>query len=735
MSKLLRRFPKFHHFRLLGIIVIPLLFVVIAVSSYFFIFKDLPSPHSLQNYKVIPIASQIYDRNGKLLYEIYKDEKRTAVKLDTLPKYVSQATIAIEDKDFYSHGGVSIVSGVLRAVKEDLSKKKLQGGSTLTQQLVKNALLNQDRTIRRKLREIVLAIWTEQVFKKNQILEMYLNQVSYGGEAFGIQEASRTYYGKDAKDLTLAEAALLAGLPQAPSLYSPFVDPEAAIQRRNLVLKNMRDVKEHYITNEQYEKAVKEPLHVIKPKTEIKAPHFVFYIKQQLEKMYGAQMVEEGGLKVTTTLDLDYQEEAEKIVKDKVEAMKNLKVGNGAVLATRPATGEIIVMVGSKDYFDEPYGAFNVTTARRQPGSSIKPLNFAVGIERHLVNAATVFLDIPTCFSGGPKKYCPQNYDGKFHGPVQLRFGLANSYNIPAVKMLELNGVEPFVASAEAMGLDSLAARPLDTYGLSLTLGAADVKMTEMAQAFGSFANRGINKPLVAILKIEDKTGKVLYEFKDPNFVKDIKQPLRNPNFLLIDGKRVLSPETSFIMSHILSDNYARSATFGTGSALVIPGKTVSVKTGTTDDKKDNLTIGYTPNFLVDVWVGNNDSTPMSPYVESGETGAAPIWNAVMKVLLKNQPDLRLVKPSGVVDRWVCSLTGQVQDKNDDASKGCTTRFEYFIKGTENLPQVAVQTSRETIPVNKNTGKQTNPNDPDLEMREQTVIKTKDGLYCMDCAH
>jgi 1A family penicillin-binding protein len=722
----------------LSLVLILVSIIGMGVFTYFYIFKDLPSPHSLQNYKVIPIASQIYDRNGKLLYEVYKDEKRTPIKLSEIPRYIPDATIAIEDKDFYSHGGVDLVSGVLRAVKENVQKGKLQGGSTITQQLVKNALLTQDRSVRRKLREIVLAIWTEQVFTKDQILEMYLNQVSYGGEAFGIQEAARTYFGKDAKDLTLSEAALLAGLPQAPSQYSPFVDPQAAIDRRNVVLKNMRDLKKDnkntYISQAQYEKAINDDPHFIKPKTEIHAPHFVFYVKKQLEDMYGAKMVEEGGLKVTTTLDLDYQEQAEKILKEAVDKQKYLNVQNGAVLATRPPTGEVIIMVGSTDYFATPSGAFNVTTARRQPGSSIKPVNFAVGIDRHIVTAATTFLDIPTCFPGGPKKYCPQNYDGHFHGPVQLRFALANSYNIPAVKMLQMNGVDTFIASAEAFGIESWQADK-DQYGLSLTLGAGEVKMTEMAQAFGTFANRGISKPLVSILKVEDKTGKVLYEFKDPNFIQDIKQPLRNPNFLLIDGKRAISPETAFIISHILSDNYARSATFGTHSSLVIPNKTVSVKTGTTDNKHDNLTTGYTPNFLVDVWVGNNDNTAMSQYIESGQTGAAPIWNSVMSMLLKDQPDLRLIRPKDVVDKWVCGLTGQIQNKNDDAAQGCTTRFEYFIKGTENLPQTQVNVTRETIPVNKNTGKQTQPTDPDMEMREQSVIKTQDGVYCVDCAH
>jgi 1A family penicillin-binding protein len=678
----------------------------------------------------VPLSTHILDRNGKLLYNIFRDQNRTPVKLQQLPKYVSEATIAIEDKNYYSHKGISFISGILRALKEDIFGGKLQGGSTLTQQLVKGALLSPERTLQRKIKEMVLALWTERVYTKDQILEMYLNQVAYGGNSYGIQSAAITYFGKDAKDLKLEEAALLAGLPQAPSLYSPFVNPEYAISRRNDVLKNMLEQK--YITDKEYETAKKTQLHVNAPTTTISAPHFVFKVKQELEERFGPTLVEEGGLKVTTTLDLDFQREAEKILKDSIEKQKYLNVNNGAVLATRPPTGEIITMVGSVDYFAQPYGAFNVTTALRQPGSSIKPLTYAIGIDQKIVTPATVFFDQNTCFPGGlGKKYCPVNYDGKYHGPVQLRFALANSYNVPAVRMLELDGLDRFYATAEAFGITSFKEK--DKYGLSLTLGAGEVPMTEMSQAFGTFANRGISKPLIDILKVEDKTGKVLYEYKDANLIIDLKKPLPNPKFLLISGKKVISPETAFIISHILSDNYARSATFGTGSALVIPGKTVSVKTGTTENKKDNLTTGYTANFLVDVWVGNNDGTAMNPAVESGMTGAAPIWNGVMKALLKNQPDQRLIRPANVVDRYVCATTGATSSKNDDATKGCPTRFEYFIKGTDG--SYSTTQSTESIPVNKETGKMTTPDDPNMEMKDKTVLKNSQGIICVDCAY
>jgi 1A family penicillin-binding protein len=624
------------------------------IFVYFYIFYKLPSPKTLRNFQAIPVSTQILDRNGKLLYHLYRNQKRSIVKIKTLPKYVSQATTAIEDKNFYNHQGVSLVGGILRAIKDTLLNKKLQGGSTITQQLIKSALLSPERTLRRKIREIVLALWTERIFTKEEILELYLNQIPYGGATYGIEEAALKHFDKHAKDLSLEEAAFLAGLPQAPTLYSPYNNPQLAQKRRNEVLKAMYDQK--YIDKKTYEKAIKKPL-IVKPLLEkIKAPHFVFYVKSLLEEKYQIKDIETGGFKVYTTLDLEIQEEAEKILKEEIEKVKNLNVGNGAILVTRPSTGEILAMVGSVDYFATPSGSFNVTTALRQPGSAIKPLNYAVGIERKLVTAATVFLDIPTCFiaAGQPQAYCPVNYDGQFHGPVQLRFALGNSYNIPAVKMLALNGVENFIASASAFGITTF--KDKKNYGLSLTLGGGEVKMIEMAKAFSAFSNRGKTKEINAILKIEDKFGKKIFEFKDPNFQKEIKKPLSYPNFFAIKGNQVISAETAFLISHILLDNNARSAAFGPSSYLVIPNRAVSVKTGTTDDKRDNWTIGFTPNFLVAVWVGNNDNSPMHPLLTSGITGAAPIWNRVMSFVLKNQPDLWPVKPPNIVGYQVVGI-------------------------------------------------------------------------------
>jgi len=706
------------------------LVIFIGIGYFVFsIFYKLPNPASLKEYKVVPLSTHILDRNGKLLYEIYREQSRTAIKLDQLPKYVAQATIAIEDKDFYKHGGVSLFGGMLRAIKDTVLRQKLQGGSTITQQLIKSALLTPERTIRRKIREIILALWTERIFSKNEILEMYLNQVPYGGAAYGVEEAAKIYFSKHAKELTLSEAALLAGLPQAPSIYSPFYNPDLAKERRNSVLKTMYTAK--YIDKNTYEKETQKVLKINPPKTSINAPHFVFYVKYQLEQVYSLQQIEEEGLKVTTTLNLEVQKQAENILKNELEKIKELDVTNGAILVTRPPTGEILSMIGSVDYFATASGAFNVATALRQPGSSIKPLNYAVGLDRKLVTPATVFLDVPTCFlaAGQPKTYCPVNYDGQFHGPTQLRFTLGNSYNIPAVKMLAYNGVENFIASASAFTISTF--KDPKKYGLSLTLGGGEVKMTEMAQAFSAFANRGIAKKLVSILKIEDKNGKVLYRLKDPNLIKDVKKSLPSPNFFAITGSKAISQETAFLISHILLDNNARSAAFGDHSYLIIPNKAVSVKTGTTDDKKDNWTIGFTPNFLTAVWVGNNDNTPMNPYLTSGVTGAAPIWNQVMSYVLKNQSDLWPVRPADVVGKQVCWDSGDLETKKEDGSESCSSRFEYFIKGTE---PTTSNISKMTVPVTKDD-KLAPVNYPDVEMKEKTVIRDMFGLYCVDCNH
>ncbi|MBP6993680.1 transglycosylase domain-containing protein [Candidatus Woesebacteria bacterium] len=699
-------------------------------SVYKFILKDLPSPDKLNNFQSTALSSHIYDRNGELLYEIFDDQNRTAVRLKTLPKYVGQSAIAIEDKDFYKHSGISLLSGVLRAVRDmTVRRQGLQGGSTITQQLVKQALLTPERTVIRKVKEIILAFAVEKKFTKDQILEMYLNQIPYGGSAYGIEEATNMYFGKGAKDLTIAESAFLAGLPQAPSKYSPYANPQLAKSRRNDVLLKMFEQK--YITQKQYDQAVKSELSVKPPHISIKAPHFVFYVKNILDEEFGDELVGKGGLNIYTTLDLEIQEQSEKIVQEELEEIKYLNVGNAASLVTRPVTGEILAMVGSADYFASPSGSFNVVTAEnRQPGSSIKPINYAIALDQKLITPASVLVDAPTCFSNTVKSYCPGNYEGGFGGPTQIRFALGNSNNIIAVKVMALNTVDTFIASSSAFLIDTFKKDP-SRYGLSLTLGGGELPMYELAQAYSAFPNRGKPRKVQSILKITDPQGKVLYQFEDPNYVKDIKSSLPMPNYLAMNGKRAISEDTSYLISHILLDNNARTKAFGPSSELNIKDHAaVSVKTGTTDNKRDNWTIGYTPNFLVAVWVGNNDNTPMNQYLASGVTGAAPIWNKIMTSILKDQPDLWPTKPETVVGRQVCS-DGRLQ--GGDGGDCSDSRFEYFIKGSENVRTAT--TEKAMVWVNRDTDKQAKEGEENTEQREKTVIKDKFSVYCLDCAH
>ncbi len=699
--------------------------VVAVIFSYFLIFKDLPSPSRLESADVTPLATKIYDRNGNLLFDIFADQNRTQVPLEEIPKHLQQATIAIEDKEFYRHSGINPIGGILRALVASATGKQLQGGSTITQQLVKSALLTPERTVIRKVREIILAFWVEILYSKDKILEMYLNQVPYGGTAWGIETAAQKYFGKHVKDLTLAESTLLAGLPQAPTLYSPLgAHPERAIARQQAVLRRM--VEDGYISQEQADAARSEHLE-FKQTVSIKAPHFVMYVKEQLVQKYGESLVERGGLRVTTTLDLNLQEYAQATVAAEVEKVKRLRVGNGAALITKPATGEILAMIGSTDYFATPSGSFNVTTALRQPGSSIKPINYAIGIEKRIVTPATMFLDIPTCFASTPGQptYCPKNYDGQFHGPVQLRFALGNSYNIPAVKMLYLNTVPDMIASASAFGLDTLT--DPSRYGLSLTLGGGEVHMTDMAEAFGVFANGGVRRDLIAILRVVDRDGKTLEEYKDPNLDRDI------PSRLLIEGPRALSEETAYLISHILLDNNARSGAFGPSSNLVVPGHTVSVKTGTTDDLRDNWTIGYTPQYLIATWVGNNDNSPMNPSLVSGITGAAPIWNKLMRRALEGTADVWPAQPDGVVGATVCSLTGLLPPGAEGSEVGCQTRYEFFIK--DSLPKEREHLKTAVI-IDKATGDIAQPGVVDnTEPQEKQVVKDGISQWCLDCTH
>jgi membrane peptidoglycan carboxypeptidase len=778
LSRLRLPHPQLHlpHLQRKHIIIISILIATLLFTIGFILFKDVPNPTSLSK-RPAPVSTQILDRHGQLLYEIYTDQNRTPVSIKDLPDHLTQATISIEDKNFYSHHGLDL-RGIARAAFKTLTGQRLEGGSTITQQLVKTALLNDpSRTISRKIKEAALAILTEIIYSKDQILEMYLNNVPYGGTAYGIETAARQYFNKSAKDLTLAEATLLAGLPQAPTRYSPFgAHPELAKQRQEQVLRRLHE--DGYITSEELETAKNESLNYASVKSTIKAPHFVLWIKDLLVDRYGEDLVNLGGLRVTTTLDLNLQEYAQASLSAEVDKLERLKVGNGAALVTKPKTGEVLAMIGSRDYFDKEHdGAVNITLRYRQPGSSIKPLNYAVGLLKGWPTS-TMYLDIPTCFTqSGQKAYCPKNYDNTWHGPTQMRFALGNSYNIPAVKQLALNGLDAMIATASAMGITGWD-NP-DRFGLSLTLGGGEVRMIDMAVAFGVFANSGVKVPLNPILKVETYTGQVLEEtnletiadlastsplnwddfWSKPRSSNNpttqttsVDLGITSPYSSFLDrllGKKpgnqtlnitipetqvttVLPEEVAYIISHILLDNNARVGAFGSSSELVIPGHTVSVKTGTTNDLRDNWTIGFTPDYLVTTWVGNNDNTSMS-YVASGVTGASPIWNDIMRFVLKDEKDRFPTRPQGIVDAQVCTLTGLLA--SPDAP--CDTRNEIFIKDHLPLPSTTLPT-RKQIWIRRDTNQPLLPGEEviDLNLEEHTVVSDPfTQEFCLDCAY
>ncbi len=622
--------------------------------------QDLPSPDELVNGNArFSVATQIYDRHGTPLYDLYDDERRVPVKLTDLPPYVYQASIAIEDKKFYSHHGFD-PSGIMRAfIVNKIRGRTAQGGSTITQQLMKKAFLTNEKSYDRKIKEIALAIITEMRYTKDQILEMYLNYISYGGTAVGIGSAAQTYFGKEATELTLAEAALLAGLPQAPSRYSPFQsDATAAKNRQKQVLDNM--VEMEFITRDEADEAFAQQLVYTTKTIDIQAPHWVFYVRDLLIDKFGEQKVMRGGLRVTTTLDLTIQEAAEATLAAELETLAKLDVGNGAMLITKPKTGEILAMVGSKNYYDtEQDGQFNVTTALRQPGSSIKPLVYATAFEQKALNPSSILLDIPTCFQNiGQKDYCPKNYNGGFNGPTTVRQALGSSLNIPAVKALRIIGLESFIYQAQKMGITTWT--NAKNYGWSLSLGGGEVKMVDMAVAYGALANMGVKMPGLALLKVEDYQGNVLYEADLAEREKLVTYLQEHPDQKfedLADGEtvnRVLSNEAAYLTTDIMRDDRARWLGFGSNSQLMIKKRDVAVKTGTTNDLRDNWTVGFTPDLLSIVWVGNTDSSPMNGRLVSGVTGAAPIWHDIMSYLLENQEDIEWPVVGDIEEDMVC---------------------------------------------------------------------------------
>ena len=631
------------------------LFLIGSAVAFGFFARELPSPNKLSD-KNFDQATKIYDRNGSLLYNVFGDQNRTLVTLDKIPADIKNATVAIEDKNFYKHKGFDPV-GYIRAVREIAFDRQLQGGSTLTQQLVKNTLLSSERTITRKIKEFILSVQIERRFSKDEILQMYLNEVPYGGTAWGIEAASQEYFGKHVWELKLVESAILAGLPQKPSVYSPHgSNPEAYVERTKNVLRRMRE--DGYITEEQEKKAAEQL-----PKVKfarfgegIKAPHFSIHVKNLLEEKYGPQLVQQGGLRVTTTLDLNLQNMAQKVVRDQVASEKNLQVSNGAAMIENTKTGEVLAWVGSKNYFakDIP-GQFDIVSqALRQPGSALKPFNYLTGFENGYT-PATMFIDEKTDFGAG---YAPGNYCDCFNGPMPVRVALASSRNIPAVKMLAVNGVPETIRKLNSFGITTLS--DSGDYGLSLTLGGGAIKLLELTNAYAILGNLGKEVSPVVILKVTDSSGKIIEEFNTEEFKNK-------------DGNRVTAPEYAYLINHILSDPKAKYLDYDTYWAHQLNFKSnLAVKTGTSEHRIDNWAFGYTPELAIGVWVGNNDNSSMRG--ASGVTGAAPIFRGIAHKLLDSRKVVNWEKPENVVSAKVDSLTGL------KPGPGASTKVEFFAK-------------------------------------------------------
>lgn len=672
--------PRLNLFRLkiIGIAAVFILVSSLSASILFwkYILKDLPAVSDLATRKQ-PESTKIYDRNGILLYTIYKDYNRTPIPLSEIPTQVRLSTLAIEDAEFYSHPGFSI-RGITRALYKNWRKGQITGGSTITQQLVKNTLLTPEKTLVRKIKEIILAIKVEKTFSKDQILEMYLNEVGYGGTAYGIQEGARLYFGKDVENLTLAEAALLAGIPKSPTQYSPFgTYPENAVTRQKEVLRLMEVNK--YITSKQKTEAESQEIKYAQNKTDIKAPHFVMYVRDILEKKYGAEVVAQGGLEVVTTLDYNVQLLAENAVSTEVEKLAKLNVTNGAAVVLNPKSGEILAMVGSRNYFDqEKDGNVNVTTSLRQPGSSIKIINYAYALSNGYT-PASILDDSPVTFViPNQEAYTPKNYEGGYRGKLTLRSAFAESRNIPAVKVLNSYGVKNMIELGQKMGITTWD-NP-QNYGLSLTLGGGDVKLLDLAYVYATVANYGNFPEPVSILKIT-ANGEVLEEAgcgeKTMPFT-DIANATGSAIAINVSDnckqRQVIKPEVSFLITDILHDNSARIPSFGANSQLVIPKHPeVAVKTGTSNNLRDNLTLGYTQKYVVAVWVGNNDNSPMSR-IASGVTGASTIFNNIMSGLLANEESVAWTVPAGLVQLPICQYTGTL------ACQGCPVKMEWFLE-------------------------------------------------------
>jgi len=641
-----------------------LVFAVLGTVSFAYITKDLPNPELLENRQVAE-STKIFDRTGEvLLYEIHGEERRTIIPFEDIPEHIKQATLAMEDKTFYKHRGFNIFAILKGAVIEPITGKRerARGGSTITQQLAKNAFLTPERTLTRKLRELTLAIYLEQKFTKNEIFNLYLNQIPYGSNAYGIEAASQTFFEKSAKELNLAEAALLTALPKAPTYYSPYGShTKELMTRKDLALEKMYEL--DFITEEEKELAQKTQLTFAAQSTGIKAPHFVIAIQEYLNNKYGEDFVRTAGFRVITTLDWKLQQIAERVVFEGTERNKNLYQGHNAALVAQDATsGQVLVLVGSKDYFGSPEpencspgvdcrfeGNFNVAIQGfRQPGSALKPFAYAVAFQKGY-SPETIVFDLPTEFAANnpncslivnfnlpageeKNKECfhPRNFDEFFRGPVSLRNALAQSINVPSVKTLYLAGIDNVLRIVKDFGITTLTER--SRYGLSLVLGGGEVKLYELVGAYSVFPQEGKRHKQTMILEIKDKKGKILEKYQDK-------------------VKEVMDPQIARLINDILSDVEARSALFSNSLNLtVFPNHQVALKTGTTNDYRDAWAIGYTPSLVVGVWAGNNNNEPMQQRAGS-ILAAIPMWHNFMAEALKNRPTITFNKPEPVIQK------------------------------------------------------------------------------------
>lgn len=599
--------------------------------------KDLPNPQQINDRRVTE-STKIFDRTGeRLLYEI-GDVHRTVVPLEQISRYIRQATLAAEDAQFYEHYGLDFKGIVRGVVLKPLSGQRAQGGSTITQQLIKNSILTAERTVQRKVKEAVLAIELEQRFSKDEILAMYLNDIPYGSQAYGVEAASKTFFNKSAADVSLAQAALLAALPKAPTYYSPYGSHFEDLEgRQEYILNRMADL--NMITREQADSAAAEPLDFSVRREAIRAPHFVFYVKELLNEEFGERVVGEGGLSIITTLNADTQLIAEEALTDHQTTLNNLGASNAALTAIDPKTGDILAMVGSIDYFNEEIdGNVNVAIRHRSPGSSIKPFVYAAAFLRGYT-PSTILVDAETDFGQG---YRPKNYTLTENGPVTMRIALANSLNIPAVQTLYLAGLEQATELARKMGMTTLT--DPQRYGLSLVLGGGEVRLLDEVSAYGVMANEGVRHPHRAILKVTRGSETIID-------VTTEEPP----------GELVLEPQIARTVTDILADNNARALIFGTNSLLQLGSRPVAAKTGTTQEFRDGWVMGYTPSLVAGVWVGNNDNTPMRD-LSGGARTAAPIWNSFMRGALAGTPIEQFVRPETARDLPHGILRGELPE-------------------------------------------------------------------------